>query len=113
MRHGVRAVIDKDLTSALMAKVLGIEELLILTAVPKVAIRYGTPAQRDLGLITLREIKALHVEGHFAPGSMGPKIEAAVGFLEGGGERVIIGHLEQAVAALTGETGTHIVADDG
>jgi len=113
VRHGVAAVIDKDLTSALMAKVLGIEELLILTAVPKVAIRYGTPAQRDLGLITLREIKALHVEGHFAPGSMGPKIEAAVGFLEGGGERVIIGHLEQAVAALTGETGTHIVADDG
>ncbi len=113
VRHGVRAVIDKDLTSALMAKVLGIEELMILTAVPKVAIHYGTPEQRELDRVSLREIKALHAEGHFPPGSMGPKIEAAVRFLEGGGERVIIGHLEQAMAALTGETGTHIVADDG
>jgi len=112
VRHGVAAVIDKDLTSAHMAQVLGIKELMILTAVPKVAIHYGTPEQRELGQVTLREIKALQAEGHFPPGSMGPKIEAAVRFLEGGGERVIIGHLDQAVAALTGETGTHIVADD-
>ncbi len=113
VRHGVRAVIDKDLTSAHMAGVLGIAELMILTAVPKVAIHYGTPEQRELDRVSLREIKALQAEGHFPPGSMGPKIEAAVRFLEGGGVRVIIGHLEQAVAALTGETGTHIVADDG
>jgi len=112
VRHGVAAVIDKDLTSAHMAQVLGIRELMILTAVPKVALHYGTPEQRELGQTTLREIKALQAEGHFPPGSMGPKIEAAVGFLEGGGERVIIGQLDQAVAALTGETGTHIVADD-
>ena len=63
--------------------------------------------------MSLREIKALQAEGHFPSGSMGPKIEAAVRFLEGGGARVIIGHLDQAVAALTGETGTHIVADGG
>jgi carbamate kinase len=113
VRHGVRAVIDKDLTSAHMANVLGIAELMILTAVPKVAIHYGTAEQRELDRVSLREIKALRAEGHFPPGSMGPKIEAAVRFLEGGGERVIIGHLEQAVAALTGATGTHIVADDG
>ncbi len=112
VRHGVAAVIDKDLTSAHMANLLGMELMMILTAVPKVAIRYGTPAQRELDRVTLREIKALQAEGHFPPGSMGPKIEAAVRFLEGGGERVIIGHLDQAVAALTGETGTHIVADD-
>ncbi len=54
----------------------------------------------------------LHAEGHFAPGSMGPKIEASVGFLEGGGKRVIIGHLDQAVPALKGETSTHIVPGD-
>ncbi len=113
VRHGVAAVIDKDLTSAHMAQVLGIKELMILTAVPKVAIHYGTPEQRELGQVSLGEIKALQAEGHFPPGSMGPKIEAEVGFLEGGGERVVIGHLDRAVAALTGETGTHIVADDG
>ncbi len=113
VRHGVAAVIDKDLTSEHMAQVLGIKELMILTAVPKVAIHYGTPEQRDLDRVSLREIKALRAEGHFPSGSMGPKIEAAVRFLEGGGERVIICHLEQAMAALVGETGTHIVADDG
>jgi carbamate kinase len=112
VRHGVAAVIDKDLTSAHMAQVLGIKELMILTAVPKVAIHYGTPEQRELDQVTLPEIKAFQAEGHFPPGSMGPKIEAAVRFLEGGGARVIIGQLDQAVAALTGETGTHIVADD-
>ncbi len=62
--------------------------------------------------LVLREIKLLHAEGHFAPGSMGPKIEAAVGFLEGGGKRVIIGRLDQAVPALEGEAGTHIVPGD-
>jgi carbamate kinase len=113
VRHGVRAVIDKDLTSAHMANVLGIAEMMILTAVSKVAVHYGAPEQRELDRVSLREIKALQAEGHFPPGSMGPKIEAAVRFLEGGGERVIIGQLDQAVAALTGETGTHIVADDG
>ncbi len=113
VRHGVHAVIDKDLTSAHMANMLGIAELMILTAVPKVAIHYGTPEERGLDQVSLRKIKALQAEGHFPPGSMGPKIEAAVRFLEGGGQRVIIGHLEQAMAALTGETGTHIVADGG
>ncbi|MCP4329254.1 MAG: carbamate kinase [Alphaproteobacteria bacterium] len=112
VRHGVAAVIDKDLTSAHMANVLGMETLMILTAVSKVAIHYGTPQQRDLETVTLRELRALDAEGHFPSGSMGPKIEAAVRFLEGGGERVIIGHLEEAMSALHGETGTHVVADD-
>lgn len=112
VRHGVAAVVDKDLTSAHMANVLDIDTMMILTALPKVAINYGTPEQRDLGHIDLIELKRLHSEGHFPPGSMGPKIEAAIRFLEGGGRHVIIAALNQAMPALRGETGTHIVAGD-
>ena len=111
VRRGVAAVIDKDLTSACMANVLGIEHLMILTAVPRVAIHYGTPQQSYLDRIGLEDLRALHAQGHFPPGSMGPKIEAAIRFLEGGGRHVVIGHLEQAMAALRGETGTHILAE--
>ena len=111
VRHGVAAVIDKDLTSARMANVLGIEHLMILTAVPRVAIHYGTPRQTYLDRVGLKDLRALHEEGHFPAGSMGPKIEAAIRFLEGGGRHVVIGHLEQAMAALRGETGTHILAE--
>ena len=113
VRHGIAAVIDKDLTSAHMANVLGIQHLMILTAVPKVAINFDKPDQRSLDRVSLRELKALHAQGHFPKGSMGPKIAAAIRFLEGGGERVIIGHLDDAMAALRGETGTHIVSNDG
>jgi carbamate kinase len=112
VRAGVTAVIDKDLTSAHMANVLGIDTLMILTAVRKVAIDFGKPTQRPLDRVTLREIKAYHAEGQFPPGSMGPKVNAAIRFLEGGGERVVIAHLEEAMPALRGETGTHIVGDD-
>ncbi len=113
VRRGVEAVIDKDLTSAHMANVLGIELLIILTAVPRVAIHFGTPEQRELDLVTMRELRAYKAEGHFPAGSMGPKVAAALRFLEGGGERVIIAHLTEAEAALRGEAGTHVVADDG
>jgi carbamate kinase len=109
VRTGVAAVIDKDLTSAHIANVLGIDELLILTAVPRVSINFGKPAQKELGEVTLDEIKAYHREGHFPPGSMGPKIEAAIRFLEGGGKRAIISHLGHAMSALCGETGTHVI----
>jgi len=112
IRTGVAAVIDKDLTSAHMANVLGIGHLMILTAVPKVAIDFGRPTQRWLDRVTLPELKALHAEGRFPAGSMGPKIDAAIGFLEGGGERAIIAHLDEAMPALRGETGTHITVDD-
>ena len=113
VRHGVEAVIDKDLTSALMANVLGFRMMMILTAVPQVAIHYGTPRQRSLGRVTMRELRAYQAEGHFPPGSMGPKVAAALRFIEGGGERVVIAHLNEAGAALHGEAGTHVVADDG
>jgi carbamate kinase len=110
VRHGVAAVIDKDLTSAHMANVLGIDELLILTAVSKVAINFDTPDQRALGEVGLADLKRLHGEGHFPPGSMGPKVDAAIRFLEGGGRRAIIGHLKEPMPALRGEAGTHVVA---
>jgi len=113
VRRGVEAVIDKDLTSAHMANILGIELMMILTAVPRVAINFGTPEQAELSHVTMRELRALEAEGHFPPGPMGPKVSAALRFLEGGGERVIIAHLDDCAAALRGEAGTHIVADDG
>lgn len=110
-RHGVEAVIDKDRTSALLANVLGIEDLMILTAVSRVAIDYGKPNQTFLDRVSMSEIRRLHAQGHFPPGSMGPKIDAAIAFIEGGGRRVMIGELGDAVAILKGKAGTHILAD--
>lgn len=112
VRHGVAAVIDKDLTSAHMAKVLDIPVLAILTAVPKVAINYGKPDQHWLDTVSVSELKKFREAGHFPPGSMGPKVDAAIRFLDRGGERVVIGHLHEAVPALSGKTGTHVVRDD-
>lgn len=111
VRHGVEAVIDKDLTSAHMANVLGIDALMILTAVSRVAINFGKPDQRELDEVPVSEARRYLAEGHFPAGSMGPKVEAAIKFIEGGGKRAIIGHLEEALPALRGEAGTHIVAD--
>lgn len=111
VRNGVEAVIDKDLTTAHMAHVLGIEEIMILTAVSKVAINFGSPTQQELDIITVSEAKKYRDEGHFPAGSMGPKIEAAIRFIEGGGKRAIIGHLNEALPALQGKTGTHIIPD--
>ncbi|WP_157019121.1 carbamate kinase [Mesorhizobium xinjiangense] len=108
VRDGLPAVIDKDLTSAHMANILGIKELLILTAVPRVAVDFGKPSQRELANVTLDELRAYRDQGHFPPGSMGPKVDAAIRFLENGGQRAIISDLECAVPALLGETGTHV-----
>ena len=107
--EGVGAVIDKDWASCLLAKNLGAEIFVISTAVDKVAIHFGKPEQRDLDRITVAEAKRYTAEGHFAPGSMKPKIEAAIDFLEHGGERVIITQPHLLEAAMRGETGTHIV----
>ncbi len=111
VRHGVEAVVDKDLTTAHMAHVLGIEEIMILTAVSKVAINFGKPDQRELDEVSVSEVREHLDAGQFPAGSMGPKIESAIRFIEGGGKRVIIAHLEEALPALRGETGTHIVPD--
>jgi carbamate kinase len=112
VRDGVEAVIDKDMTSALMANVLGHDTLMILTAVSKVAVDFGKPSQRWLDRVGLRELKALHAAGQFPPGSMGPKIDAAISFIEGGGDRVIIARLDEAMPALEGRTGTLVHADE-
>jgi carbamate kinase len=107
-RRGIEAVIDKDLTSALLARELGIRTLLILTAVERVAVDFGTPKARALERISVSELKAYQRAGHFAQGSMAPKIEAAIRHVEAGGERAIIAHLEHAADALAGQSGTHV-----
>ncbi|OED39091.1 carbamate kinase [Chromatiales bacterium (ex Bugula neritina AB1)] len=107
-RHGVEAVIDKDLSSAHMANILGIETLLILTAVEQVYVNFGSEQQRALGSIKLQELVELHNDGEFADGSMGPKVMAAINFLRGGGKRAVIAHLDDAAAALAGDAGTQI-----
>ena len=107
-RHGVEAVIDKDLSSALMANVLGIDTMMVLTAVDRVYVDFGKPTQRALNHLSLAEIEELQDRGEFADGSMGPKIAAAIQFVRGGGKRAIIAHLDEAEAALAGTTGTQI-----
>ncbi len=104
--EGVDAVIDKDRASAVLARDIEAETLLILTSVEKVSLNYKKPDQKDLDRITLAEAKNYLAQGHFAAGSMGPKIEAAIQFLEYGGRQVIITSLEKAAEALKGKAGT-------
>src|SRR5260370_41831771 len=109
--RGVEAVLDKDGTAALLAKILGVEILLILTDVEKVFINYGKPDQRALDKVTVQECKKYLAEGQFPSGSMGPKIESAVSFLsDSTGKRVVIASLEMAEEALKGRAGTTITA---
>jgi carbamate kinase len=107
--RGVEAVVDKDLVASLLARDLGAERLVISTSVPKVALNYGTPQQRDLDLLTVEEARRYLDAGQFPPGSMGPKIRAAVEFLENGGRDVIITSPEWLGRAMDGRAGTRIV----
>ena len=110
--EGVAAVIDKDRASSLLAGGIGAERFIISTAVEKVALRYGTPEQEWVDRMTLSEAKRYLEEGtHFAKGSMAPKIEAVVAYLERGGGEAIITDPDNVERALAGETGTHIVPD--
>jgi carbamate kinase len=106
---GIEAVIDKDLTSAVLATDVGASLLVILTAVPKVYINYGKPDQQALDAITLQEVERLHAQGHFPPGSMGPKIEAVIRFLSSGGRRALITNPESLPQAIEGRAGTHFI----
>jgi carbamate kinase len=106
---GAAAVIDKDLASSLMAQELGAELLIISTAVEKVCLNFGKPEQKALASMTLAEAKQYITEGHFKPGSMLPKIQAVVSFIEGGGKEALITDPAHLAAALRGETGTRIV----
>ncbi|UCB53346.1 MAG: carbamate kinase [Candidatus Zixiibacteriota bacterium] len=107
--EGVDAVIDKDRASAVLARDIGAELLLILTEVEKVATNFGTLLQIDLDKMTVEEAKKYQKEHHFPPGSMGPKIEAAIQFLESGGKEVIITSIPKAYDAVKKKTaGTRI-----
>lgn len=106
--RGVEAVIDKDYASSLLASGIDADLLLISTAVEKVYLNYGQANQRPLDHLTVAEAKEYLREGHFPPGSMGPKIEAAIQFLEGGGQEALITSPENLLRAMKGETGTRI-----
>jgi carbamate kinase len=108
--EGTAAVIDKDFASSLLAQEIGADLFLIATAIEKVAINFGKPDQKWLDKMTLEEARQYLAEGtHFAKGSMAPKIQAIVWFLENGGEKALITNPENIGRALKGETGTWIV----
>jgi carbamate kinase len=110
---GTAAVIDKDFASSLLAQLIQADLLLISTAVEKVALDFGKPSQRWVDKMTLSEAKQYLAEGtHFAKGSMAPKIEAIIWFLENGGKQAIITNPENIGEALKGNTGTWIVPEE-
>jgi carbamate kinase len=108
--EGVEAVIDKDLGAALLARSITVDTLVIATDVPNAVLHYGTPGAAPVGRVTVGEMRALAAEGHFASGSMGPKVDAVCRFVENGGARAVITNLDHIVEAVTGEdTGTVVV----
>jgi len=106
---GKEGVVDKDLAAAILAQEVGASVLLILTDVPKVQRGYGTLMPEDLDRLTVGDAKRLLKAGEFGAGSMGPKVEAAVGFVESGEGRAVIADLERSREALEGAAGTEIV----
>jgi carbamate kinase len=105
---GAAAVIDKDLASAVLAKEINADMLVISTAVEKVYLNFGKPDQKALDKMTLAEAKQYIQEGHFKPGSMLPKVQACVQFIEAGGAEALITSPEALPAALEGKTGTRV-----
>jgi carbamate kinase len=106
---GVEAVIDKDYTSSLIAGELKAELFVILTNVEQVAINFGKKTQNNLTRVRLKELKRYQDKGHFPAGSMGPKIKAAIDFIENGGKEVIVTSPKELIRAIKGQSGTHIV----
>jgi carbamate kinase len=107
--RGAAAVIDKDLASAVLAKEIAADLLVISTAVEQVCLNFGKPDQKALDRLTVAEAKRYMTEGHFKPGSMLPKIQACIQFIENGGTEALITCPETLPAALDGKTGTRIV----
>ena len=107
--EGVEAVIDKDLGSSLLAKHLGADTFIISTSIDAVYLNFGKENQKSIHRATLSEMKRYLAEGHFKPGSMKPKIEAIIQFLEGGGKKAIVTSPENLLKAVKGEAGTTIV----
>ncbi len=110
--YGVEAVIDKDLASSKLAEQIGADILLIATDVEQVALNYGNPDQIYLDTLSVSEAKQYLKEGQFPPGSMGPKVQAVINFMEAGGEKAIITSIEKIKAALEGKAGTNIYLEN-
>ncbi|MDR7419434.1 MAG: carbamate kinase [Armatimonadota bacterium] len=107
--RGVEAVIDKDLASSRVAGMINADLFIVATDVKGAAINWGKPDQRLLGKVTLDEMKRYFQEGHFPPGSMGPKVDAMISFVESTGNRAIICHLDDIEKAVAGQAGTEVV----
>ena len=110
--HGVEAVIDKDLASAKLAEQVNADILMIATDVEKVALNYGRVDYKYLDRVSISKAKEFMKQGHFPPGSMGPKVQAAINFLEAGGKRAIITSIEKIKDALLEKAGTHFYLDN-
>jgi carbamate kinase len=106
---GVEAVIDKDLGAALLARTTEADVLVIATDVPHAVIRWGRPDAEPLGRVTVEEMRGHAAEGHFASGSMGPKVDAVCRFVEATGRRGVITSLDQITAAVAGDAGTVVL----
>jgi carbamate kinase len=107
--RGVEAVIDKDLGAALLARSVDVDVLVIGTDVPHAVLRYGAPDAEPIGTVTVSQLRGFAAEGHFASGSMGPKVDAACRFVEAGGSRAVITDLAHITQAVTGDAGTVVV----
>ena len=107
--RGVEAVIDKDLGAALLARTVAADVLVIATDVPSAVLRFGTPDAEPIGRISVEGLRSLAAEGHFASGSMGPKVDAACRFVEKGGDYAVISNLDHIIDAVAGNSGTVVV----
>ncbi len=109
--RGVEAVIDKDLGAALLARTVAADVLVVATDVPQAVLRFGTPHAEPIGTVTVSEMRGYALDGHFASGSMGPKVDAACRFVEQGGTRSVITDLDHIIDAVAGNAGTVVVPD--
>ena len=109
--RGVEAVIDKDLGAALLARMVDADTLVVATDVPHAVLGYGTPDAQPIGRVAVSTIREYAADGHFASGSMGPKVDAVCRFVEATGRRGVITSLSHIVDAVTGETGTVVLPD--
>ncbi len=111
--RGIDAVIEKDLVGELLAELVGADLFMCLTDVHFASLHYGTETERNLRLVSAAELEKYAAQGHFAAGSMGPKVEAALRFVAHGGQRAVIAALDTAVEAFWGREGTQIIPDPG
>jgi carbamate kinase len=109
--RGTAAVIDKDKAGERLAEVVGADMFLILTDVDAAKINFGSPEEKNVGCVSISEMKDLYRQGHFKAGSMGPKVLACMRFIEWGGQCAIITSLDRAVEALIGKAGTRVIPD--